>query len=166
MPSIRHPAAPDQTDTDPKEIILGVDTPKDSHAAVISTIGGLLGSAPFSTTADGYRQLLSWARQHRVLQRAGVEGTGSYGAALTRYLHAKGIRVVEVNRPDRGTRRRRGKTDAVDAEAAARAVLAGQATATAKTGDGDGADVQTGQDLGGQGPHPGHQPAPGSAGVC
>lgn len=60
MLSIRHPAAPDQTDTDPKEIILGVDTHKDSHvAAVISTIGGLLGSAPFSTTADGYRQLLS-----------------------------------------------------------------------------------------------------------
>ncbi len=57
-------------------------------------------------------------------------------AALTRYLHAEGISVVEVNRPDRATRRRRGKTDAVDAEAAARAVLAGQATATAKTGDG------------------------------
>ncbi len=65
-----------------------------------------------------------------------MEGTGSYGAALTRYLHAEGISVVEVNRPDRATRRRRGKTDAVDAEAAARAVLAGQATATAKTGDG------------------------------
>ncbi len=68
MPGIRHPAAPDQTDIDPKEIILGVDTHKDNHvAAVIRTVGGLLGSVPFSTTADGYRQLLSWARQHGIL---------------------------------------------------------------------------------------------------
>lgn len=71
-----------------------------------------------------------------MLRRAGVEGTGAYGAGLTRVLHAAGVTVVEVNRPDRATRRRRGKTDAVDAEAAARAVLGGSATAAAKTANG------------------------------
>jgi transposase len=71
-----------------------------------------------------------------VLHRAGVEGTGSYGAALTRYLRRHDITVVEVNRPDRAARRRHGKTDAVDATAAAHAVLSGRANGTAKTGDG------------------------------
>jgi transposase len=71
-----------------------------------------------------------------VLRRAGVECTGSYGAALTRHLRAEGIEVTEVNQPDKAARRRHGKTDAVDAEAAARAVLSGRATASAKTSDG------------------------------
>lgn len=71
-----------------------------------------------------------------VLRRAGVEGTGCCGAALTRYLHAEQVQVLEVNRPDRATRRRRGKSDPVDAEAAARAVLAGHADSTPKTADG------------------------------
>nr|WP_232789696.1 transposase [Streptomyces jeddahensis] len=70
------------------------------------------------------------------MQRAGVECTGSYGAALTRYLHREGITVTEVNQPDKATRRRRGKTDAIDAAAAAQAVLSGRATAAAKTTDG------------------------------
>jgi transposase len=68
--------------------------------------------------------------------RAGVEGTASYGAALNRTVRGEGITVIEVNRPDRAERRRRGKTDATDAEAAARAVLSGRATAVAKAGDG------------------------------
>ena len=81
--------------------------------------------------------LLAWARGFGALRRAGVECTGSYGAALTRYLRAaRRITVIEVNQPDRATRRRRGKTDTIDAEAAARAVLSGRATATAKTSDG------------------------------
>ena len=70
------------------------------------------------------------------MHRAGVEGTGSYGAALTRHLRRHGITVIEVNRPDRAARRRHGKTDTVDAVAAARAVLSGRATGTAKTDDG------------------------------
>jgi transposase len=65
-----------------------------------------------------------------------VEGTGCYGAALARYLRTHTITVIEVNRPDRANRRRRGKTDAIDAQAAAYAVLSGRATTTAKTGDG------------------------------
>jgi transposase len=68
--------------------------------------------------------------------RAGVECTGSYGAALTRHLRSEGVHVIEVNQPDKSARRRRGKTDAIDAEAAARAVLSGHATATAKAANG------------------------------
>jgi transposase len=71
-----------------------------------------------------------------MLRRAGVEGTGSYGAALARYLRAAGVEVIEVNAPDKATHRRQGKTDPVDAEAAGRAVLSGRASATAKAGDG------------------------------
>jgi len=65
-----------------------------------------------------------------------MEGTGSYGAGLARWLRARQIAVIEVDRPDRRTRRRRGKSDTVDAEAAARAVLAGTATAQPKAGTG------------------------------
>jgi transposase len=65
-----------------------------------------------------------------------VEGTGSWGAGLTRFLRSEGVTVIEVNRPDRSMRRRRGKTDAVDAEAAARAVISGLATVVPKSADG------------------------------
>lgn len=65
-----------------------------------------------------------------------MQGTGTYGAGLARHLRREGVKVVEVDRPDRKTRRLRGKSDPVDAEAAARAVLAGTATGTPKTRDG------------------------------
>jgi transposase len=117
--------------------VLGVDTHKDVHvAAVISGLGVLLGTRSFPTTAVGYRQLLDWAGGVGVIRRAGVECTGSYGAALARHLSANYIEVIEVNQPDKASRRRRGKTDTVDAEAAARAVLSGRASAAAKAGDG------------------------------
>jgi transposase len=120
-----------------REIIVGVDTHKNVHvAAVLDTVGVLLDSSSFPATSDGYRQLIAWANGHGVLRRAGVEGTGAYGAGLTRVLRAAGVVVVEVNRPDRATRRRRGKSDAIDAEAAGRSLLAGAATATPKTADG------------------------------
>uniref|UniRef100_UPI001E34DFD6 IS110 family transposase n=1 Tax=Streptomyces apocyni TaxID=2654677 RepID=UPI001E34DFD6 len=70
------------------------------------------------------------------MRRAGVECTGSFGAALTRVLCQEGIDVVEINQPDRATRRKRGKTDAIDADAAARAVLSGRATTVPKSADG------------------------------
>ncbi|MEY9988168.1 transposase [Streptomyces sp. V4I8] len=138
MPSITQSTAPCHVPADAEEdILLGVDTHKDVHAAaVISTIGAVLDGRSFPATAEGYRQLLSWAGSFGILRRAGVECTGSYGAALTRQLRAEGIEVTEVNQPDKAARRRHGKTDAVDAEAAARAVLSGRATATAKTSDG------------------------------
>ncbi|WP_425489539.1 IS110 family transposase [Nonomuraea typhae] len=82
------------------------------------------------------RSLLTWVRGFGPVGQAGVECTGSYGAALTCHLRQAGIQVVEVNQPDKATRRRRGKTDAVDAEAAARAVLSERATAVPKSGDG------------------------------
>lgn len=138
MPSITQPTAPCHVPTGAGEdILLGVDTHKDVHAAaVITTLGAALNGRSFPATAEGYRQLVSWARSFGVLRRAGVECTGSYGAGLTRHLRAEGIEVTEVNQPDKAARRRHGKTDAIDAEAAARAVLSGRATAAAKTSDG------------------------------
>ena len=95
-----------------------------------------MGTAPFPTTAAGYRDLLAWLRDFGEVVAVGVEGTGSYGAALARHLTGHGITVVEVGRPNRQVRRRHGKTDVVDAIAAARAVQSGDATATPKSHDG------------------------------
>jgi transposase len=118
---------------DTTEVILGVDTHADTHTAVIiDHIGRVLGTLEVEATDAGARQLLGWVRRFGDLRRAGVEGTGSYGAGLARHLAAHGVEVVEVNRPNRQHRRRRGKSDPTDAEAAARAVLAGEATATPK----------------------------------
>ncbi|MFF1569688.1 IS110 family transposase [Streptomyces sp. NPDC058293] len=126
-----------------EDVILGVDTHKDVHvAALITTLGASLAQQEFPTTASGYRQLISWARSFGVLHRAGVECTGSYGSALTRALKAEGIHVFEINQPDRATRRKRGKTDAIDADAAARGVLSGRATTTPKSADGPAADMR------------------------
>lgn len=131
-PTTQSPASPTGED-----ILLGVDTHKLVHvAAVITMIGGLLDTRSFPATRSGYEQLLAWAKSFGMLRRAGVECTGSYGAGLARYLQSREITVVEVNQPDKAVRRRRGKSDMVDAEAAARAVLSGRATSTAKTGGG------------------------------
>ena len=171
MPSMPRLARHDQRNyhqgpTD--EVVLGVDTHKDVHvAAVITVLGALLASTTFPTTAAGYRDLVAWARTFGMLRRAGVECTGSYGAALTRHLRAEGVEVIEVNQPDKATRRRRGKTDALDAEAAARAVLSGRATATAKASDGPVEmmrGVQAGEGIRYQGTHPDDQSAQSSAG--
>jgi transposase len=114
-------------------VIGGVDTHGQTHtAAAITQAGSMLGTAQFPADAAGYRALTRWLSSHGTLDRVGVEGTGSYGAGLTRHLRTVGINVVEVNRPDRATRRRVGKSDPIDAEHAARAVLAGTATATPK----------------------------------
>jgi transposase len=102
----------------------------------VNEVGGVLGTAEFPTTPAGSRQLLSWLRSFGPLERVGVEGTGSYGAALARHLAHQGVSVVEVGRPNRQVRRRYGKTDVVDAIAAARAVLSGEASATPKSHDG------------------------------
>jgi transposase len=133
------PAEPSSVPQSPvgEDVIVGVDTHKDFHvAAVVSVVGVLLASKAFPATAAGYRALLRWARSFGAVRRAGVECTGSYGAALARHLVAAGVVVLDVNQPDKATRRRRGKNDAIDAEAAARAVLADRATALAKAGNG------------------------------
>jgi hypothetical protein len=98
-------------------------------------LGRQLATTSIPTTPDGYRRLLGWGQGLGEVQAWGVEGTGCYGAALTRFLHAHGQVVVEVNRPDRAARRRQGKCDPVDAEAAARAVQAKDATGLPKSGD-------------------------------
>jgi len=122
---------------EPRLVIGGVDTHKDVHvAAAIDDRGKILDTAEFETTAKGYRLLVEWMRNFGELQSVGVEGTGAYGAGLARYLVEAGICVVEVNRPNRQMRRRRGKSDTVDAEAAARAALNGEATVTPKAEDG------------------------------
>jgi transposase len=119
------------------EVILGVDTHLDLHVgAVISSTGKLLGTLSASTDHKGYLQLLTWAKSFGYLRRAGVEGTGTYGAGLTRVLRDHDIDVSEVNRPDRAKRRLQGKSDPTDAESAARAVLSGTATAIPKTQSG------------------------------
>jgi transposase len=116
------------THADQGSVTGGVDTHKHVHvAAVIDSVGRLLATAEFATTSRGYRDLLAWMRDHGELVAVGVEGCGSWGAGLSRHLTASGVRVVEVNRPNRQNRRRRGKSDVIDAEAAARAVLAGDA---------------------------------------
>ena len=119
------------------KVIVGVDTHKHVHVAgAIDTRGIRLGDHSFVADSSGYQALLMWAHTHGRIETFGIEGTGSYGAGLARAVRRAGHRVVEVNRGDRHTRRAVGKSDTVDAESAARSVLAGQATATPKTGDG------------------------------
>lgn len=114
-----------------------MDTHRDVHvAAVLSVSGAVLATDEFPASAAGYRDLLKRARKWGTVRRAGVEGTGSYGASLSRYLLAQGVDVFDVNRMDRADRRRRGKSDPLDAQNAARAVLSGRARARAKSGDG------------------------------
>lgn len=135
--SIAHPRTHSPAALADEDVLLGVDTHKLIHvAAVVTIIGGLLDTRSFPATRSGYEQLLAWAESFGTLRRAGVECTGSYGAGLARYLHSHQITVVEVNQPDKAVRRRRGKSDLIDAEAAARAVLSGRATSIAKTGGG------------------------------
>ena len=122
---------------DDRIVFGGVDTHRDTHvAAVVDATGRVLASAPFSVDTVGYEQLGYWLGSHGRVAQVGVEGTGSYGAGLARYLTSIGVEVAEVNRANRQLRRRFGKTDTTDAQAAARAVLSGQATGTPKTGDG------------------------------
>jgi len=125
------------TSTVHAEVFGGVDTHRDTHhAAVVDAIGRHLADAAFPATGHGYRQLLDWLCRQGVVKAVGVEGTGSYGAALVRVLRAHALQVVEVDRPDRKARRRRGKSDPIDAYAAAEAVASGRASGTPKTRDG------------------------------
>lgn len=118
-------------------LVLGVDTHKEVHAAaILDDLGRLVGVSCFMATDHGSEQMLAWACRHGTVRRAGVEGTGSYGYRLTRMLQRADVAVFEVNRADRSHRRRRGKSDPVDAEAAARAVLAGEARSLPKDREG------------------------------
>ncbi|MFZ3475640.1 IS110 family transposase [Streptomyces sp. 4.24] len=116
-------------------VVIGVDTHKHVHvAAVMDTIGGILGTLTIPTDTGGFQQLQDWAASFGRILAFGIEGTGSYGATLTSFLRRNGHKVVEAGRPDRRLRRMNGKSDTLDAE---NAVLAGFATATPKSADGE-----------------------------
>jgi len=115
----------------------GVDTHADKHvAAALDPVGGLLGVEEFPVSPAGYARLLGWLGGFGTVALVGIEGTGSYGAGLARYITAAGIRVVEVDRSDRQDRRRQGKSDPLDAVSAARAAQSGRARGAPKGRDG------------------------------
>lgn len=116
-----------------RAVVAGVDTHLDTHhAAVVTLTGELLADAAFPVSSAGYQALLDWVAGYGLIDRMGVELTGSYGAGLARHLRAAGVTVLEVNTADRATRARRGKDDRTDAIAAAGKVLAGSASAIPK----------------------------------
>jgi transposase len=118
-------------------VIVGVDTHKDVHvASAKDEVGRSLGRMTIPASEAGYRALLAWSRGLGPVQAFGVEGTGCYGAGLARHLRREGEVVVEVIRPNRQTRRRHGKSDPADADAAASAVISGEANGVPKSGDG------------------------------
>jgi transposase len=137
MASMTLPALRTQPSQVTRVVVGGIDTHRDLHmAAVVEGDGAVLGTESFSTTRAGYRALLRWMRSFGDLRRVGIEGTGSYGAGVTRHLSEADVEVLEVDRPDRTDRRRRGKSDTFDAIAAAQAALAGKRTSIPKSRDG------------------------------
>lgn len=120
-----------------EEVVLGVDTHLEVHVAVaLDGLGRRLGELAVPTIKKGYEDLVCWAQGFGSVRCAGVEGTSSYGAGLARHLKAAQVPVFEVERPKRRHLRRKGKSDSRDAEAAARAVLAGETAGVPKSGDG------------------------------
>lgn len=118
-------------------VVGGVDTHKDLHvAAVVDQNNKVLGTQFFSTIRQGYRQILACMTSFGALKRIGVECTGTYGSGLLRYLQNAGLEVLEVTAPDRMERRKRGKSDTIDAECAAHAAFSGIRTVTPKTRNG------------------------------
>lgn len=120
------------------EVIIGVDTHRDQHVAVAIDVRGVrLGENHVPVTTRGYEELELWSSSLGEVSAFGIEGTGSYGAGVARFMTGRGHTVIEVNRPDRSVRYRKGKSDPTDAEMAARSVLAGVADATPKSGEGE-----------------------------
>jgi transposase len=118
-------------------VVAGVDSHADAHyVAALDERGALLSTKSFPTTTPGYHGLLEWLSGFGEIDVVAVESTGSYAAALVRYLREHDVRVIEVNQPHAHTRRRVGKSDPIDAEMAARLFLAGKAKAVPKHTDG------------------------------
>ena len=120
------------------QVVIGVDTHQDRHVAVaIDQQGARLAERYAPATTGGYRDMEQWSRKLGAVRAVGIEGTGSYGAGLARFMTGRGFTVIEVNRPYRTTRYRKGKSGSTDAEMAARAVVSGVANAIPKSGEGD-----------------------------
>ena len=120
-----------------RTVIGGVDTHADFHvAAAIDGNGAMLGVESFPADAAGYEELLGWLVSFGAVSLVGVEGTGSWGVGLARFLHDQEVETVEVDRPNRQTRRKVGKSDPTDAVAAARGALSGAALVIPKTRNG------------------------------
>lgn len=118
-------------------VTVGVDTHLDAHVAVaLDELGRRLDELNFPTTKTGYDKFLKWTVKLGSLDRVGIEGAGAFGAGLARFLRERGTEVLEVGRPKRRDQHRSGKSDPIDAELAARAVLAGTAIGQTKGGDG------------------------------
>jgi transposase len=115
----------------------GVDTHLDVHvAAALDPLGVLLGTESFRSDPNGYKALLAWLEGFGTVTKVGMEGTGSYGTGLARFLRRAEVEVIEVDRPNRAARRRSGKSDPLDAIEAARAALGGRAQSISKSKDG------------------------------
>lgn len=126
------------------EVIVGVDTHQRTHHAVaLDHTGGVIADQEFPASQAGDHALLAWAQVLGTIGAIGIESTGSYGAGLTRTALAGGHEVIEVNRPAKAVRARAGKSDPIDAESAARAVLAGTATARPKVSTGVVESIRT-----------------------
>ncbi len=120
-----------------RAIWCGVDTHRDAHvAAIVDRVGCVLGTRSFPASACGYFELRMWLLEHGQVVVVGIEGTGAYGAGLQRHLHDRGIATREIDRPDRKQRRSQGKTDSLDAIAAAKAALVGARVVEPKLRDG------------------------------
>lgn len=121
---------------DAAAITLGIDTHKDTHVAVaLDGLGRSQATVSVPANPAGYEKLVHLANGFGPLEHAGVEGTGSFGAGLARFLKGRQIKVSEVLRPKRRDQYYSGKSDPIDAEVAARAVLAGTATVQPKDAD-------------------------------
>ena len=127
-----------KTQAPQRNVTGGVDTHLDFHVVAVldSQTARLLDTASFPANSDGYVEMLAWLASFGTIDAVGVESTGSYGAGLSRHLTAESTQVIEVNRPDRSERRFNGKSDTIDAEAAARAVISGKATTIPKSQQG------------------------------
>lgn len=133
-----------ETNAETVAITGGVDTHLDVHAAAaLDRIGGVLGVESVPTTVAAYRALSDWLAGFGTVVVVGVEGTGSYGAGPARFLHTRGVAVVEVDRSDRQDRRRQGKSDPLDAISAARAAQSGRARGRPKGRDGEVEAIRT-----------------------
>jgi transposase len=107
------------------DLVIGVDTHKDTYTAavVIAATGAILEQVTVSATPAGYQQLQELAGRHQGQRIWAIEGTGGYGAGLTRFLQAHAEQVVELDRPKRTARRHGAKSDPLDATRAAREAL-------------------------------------------